>query len=542
LRQFPYKNDPQLHEDIWHKYYPYRSSDSFLYGDGENGYLSQLQYYLPLFIEHGVESVFLNAEIDEFEELGGDKLRGFFRDVIAEYRGAGYVGALAYASNYAADSPKGYNWANLDPEQCGIPWSDMDYIGITYYPQLATTNDASTYVMYENAKRQVDEFIRPFSETYDKPVFVEDFYCFSYDGCAVNPLQNHSPDLELDLEEARRYHTAVLRSFAEANIGVETPLIAGMTLGVHSMLPEYWVDGRIMNEPGAPDVHFGDASRDLQLLMKVFYSDKPLLALGQNEGQFGTTVRLSMMSMKDSTPAATGWAEYKPGSYIELGTSLHGIQEWDTHICSVDWRDGSVYSFDPSQASSQLLGTLSTCITDFEIESDLLWIANTAPAAEATGFLLSDLDQIGAIIPIPEQAGLDGINIFGIEKTSELLYLLTESQGEQRLVVVDGTTTEVVYDCPLAESVSEAVGLELFEERLYTFDWPRGRILELHTTEGIVEIIDVLNVWALIPSSDRASGGFRGFHIGNEGIYVTSIGSRADEKSRLHFLTYPTVE
>ena len=81
-----------------------------------------------------------------------------------------------------------------------------------------------------------------------------------------------------------------------------------------------------------------------------------------------------------------------------------------------------------------------------------------------------------------------------------------------------------------------------FDSRLYTFDWSRGRILELHTTEGVVEITAVLDVGALIPSSDRASGGFRGFHIGTNGIYITSIVTGADEKSRIHFLTYPPVE
>jgi len=272
LLQYPYNNDLQLRKDIWEKYYPFRSSDSFLYGDGsaESGYLAELMYYVPLLIEHDVDTVFLSAEIGEYEKFGNEKTRSFFREVISQYRAAGYGGDISYAA--------GIDWyphqENFAPSECGIPWADMDYVAFTYYPHLATTNEASTREMYLSAKGNVDQFFRPLSVLYSKPVFVQDFYCEAWDGCAVEPLAN--PNRVLDQEEARRYHTAVLRAFSEANTQGETPLIYGTTMGVYSMVPESWIANAAAREPAAADLHYQSHSRLLQLLMKVFYRDVPL--------------------------------------------------------------------------------------------------------------------------------------------------------------------------------------------------------------------------------------------------------------------------
>jgi len=274
LRQRPYRSDTQLQQDYWGKYYPLRITDEFLYGDGE-GYWNMLMHYLPFFIEHDVDTVFLNAECGGMEQLGGTTTRQFFRDVIAEYRQAGFTGAISYAAGIS-DDPVPYTWENLDPTVCGIPWADMDYVAFTYYPQLASTNDASTNEMYENARTQVDEFIRPFSETYGKPVFVEDCYCIAFDGCAVNPLQRDS-SIPVDLEESRRYHTAILRALAEANLTSLEPLIAGMTIANQAMFPESAFE-TLPVEWGTAHPYTNEANgrTALQTLIKVFYRDVPL--------------------------------------------------------------------------------------------------------------------------------------------------------------------------------------------------------------------------------------------------------------------------
>jgi len=276
LLQQPYRNDTQLQQDYWGTYYPLRITDEFLYGDGE-GYWNMLMHYLPFFIEHGVDTVFLNAECGGMETFGGTTTRQFFRDVIEEYREAGFTGAISYAGGIS-DDPEPYTWEDLDPEICGIPWRDMGYVAFTYYPQLADTSDASTEVMYENAKRQIDRFIRPFSETYDKPVFVEDFYCFAFDGCAVKSLQR-DPSIPVDLEESRRYHTAVLRALAEANLANPEPLVAGVTIGCYAMFPDSAFP-TLPTEYGLAFPYVNEASDrpELKSLIQVFYSDKPLLA------------------------------------------------------------------------------------------------------------------------------------------------------------------------------------------------------------------------------------------------------------------------
>ena len=201
-------------------------------------------------------------------------MRQFFRDVIEEYRQAGFTGAISYAAGISAD-PVPYTWDNLDPTVCGIPWADMDYVAFTYYPQLASTNDASTNKMYESARTQVDEFIRPFSETYGRPVFIVDFYCKAWDGCAVEPLRNRSR--VLDLEEARRYHTAILRAFAEANRTSLEPLIAGMTIANQAMFPESAFETLPVEWGTAhPYTNAANGRTALQTLVKVFYRDVPL--------------------------------------------------------------------------------------------------------------------------------------------------------------------------------------------------------------------------------------------------------------------------
>ena len=271
LLQYPYRSDTQLQEDIWELYYPFRITDGFLYSESGTGYYDQLAYYLPFLIEHDVDSVFLNAECGEFECFGGEKTRQFFRDVMAEYRQAGFAGAISYAA--------GINWSpheeNFSPLVCGIPWADMDYVAFTYYPHLATSNDASTQEMYQTATEHVDRFFRPLSVLYGKPVFVVDFYCFAFDGCAVKPLKRDS-SIHLDLEEGRRYHTAVLRAFSDANAHGAEPLVKGITMGVYSMVPDSWIPKETAREPGVPDVHYGSFGRRFNLLMKVFYRDVPL--------------------------------------------------------------------------------------------------------------------------------------------------------------------------------------------------------------------------------------------------------------------------
>jgi len=274
LRQFPYQNDPQLQRDVWERYYPFRITDGFLYGKDGQGYLNMLMHYLPFFIEHNIDTVFLNAETGEFEVFGGEKMREFFRDVIAEYRAAGYQGAISYASGFTSD-PVPMHRQNFSPYVCGIPWADMDYYGFTFYPKLAYTNDASTETMFKTMQSYIWQYLKPLSDLYDIPIFIEDCYCFEFDGCAVKPLV---PNLSrVDLEEARRYHTSILRAFAHANLNSDRPLVKAITIGMYDIIPDDWFAYRRVEwSTAAPYVNDIPGRKDFRLLIKIYFSDKPL--------------------------------------------------------------------------------------------------------------------------------------------------------------------------------------------------------------------------------------------------------------------------
>jgi hypothetical protein len=276
LRQQPYQNDAKFQRDYWGKYYPLRITDGFLYGKDGEGYLNMLMHYLPFFIEHNIDTVFLNAECGGIENQGGSKLRQFFKDVINKYREAGYTGKISYATGITA-GPLVFESVNMHPSRTGIPWADMDYVAVTYYPKLADSDDASTLEMTSNVRNQIRDIFRPFSEKYGKPLFIEESYCFALNGCAINPLM---PDMDqgIEIEEARRYHVAILRAFSEVGDTSDAPLIKGMTIAEYGLIPDSWMVSRspywgIVH----PYLNESNGRRELQLTIKVFYSDKPLV-------------------------------------------------------------------------------------------------------------------------------------------------------------------------------------------------------------------------------------------------------------------------
>ena len=68
----------------------------------------------------------------------------------------GFTGAISYAANIDLHPHQ----ENFVPLVCGIPWEDMDYVAFTYYPHLASANDASTQEMYETAAAMSSQRVR----------------------------------------------------------------------------------------------------------------------------------------------------------------------------------------------------------------------------------------------------------------------------------------------------------------------------------------------------------------------------------------------
>jgi len=279
MRQFAYRNDSVLSQDWggWGPHFGFRWSDAWLYG--ENGYENMLLEYLPILEEYDVASVFLGAENGDIEAHGSAESRTFYEDVISSYRAGGYTGAMSYALCYW-HNPDWPEMAplypeNLDPAQCGIPWNDMDYIGLTFYPKLTDRFDAATSEMYSEALHQISEYLVPLHEAYDKPLFIEDMYCFGFDGCAIWPVNNswrmsntYSP------EEQRRWHTAWLRAFSNANGMPGTPLIKGITMYEYSL--DVWFRNVPFRDRVMKAYVNAEENEHLRVLAKVFFRDVPL--------------------------------------------------------------------------------------------------------------------------------------------------------------------------------------------------------------------------------------------------------------------------
>lgn len=282
MRPGQYKDDPTLAQDYhasgWGTYAGFKNTDGYLYGRGE-GYENMLLHYLPLFVEYDVAGVFLGVEVGNMEAHGGAKTRVFLRDIIGKYRAGGHKGAISYAPSYYHNPDwrqmPPFRLENLEPSQCGIPWGDMDYVALTFYPTLTQSFDASTQEMYVEAQSQIDEYLRPFHEIYGKPLFIEDMYCIGSDGGAIRPTSNEwRLEKEYDPEEQRRWHTALLRAFAEENMTSSLPWIAGITMY------EYWLNPSIADAPfeaRAMKAYINAVeSEHLRLLAKVFFRDVPL--------------------------------------------------------------------------------------------------------------------------------------------------------------------------------------------------------------------------------------------------------------------------
>ena len=287
LRRWPYQNDPELRQEWgsgWGPHKWFRETDGWLYGNGE-GLKHNLLSYIDLFVNHDVDGFFWDAESGDVEVHGGSKTRNFITDeIIPAYREAGYTGDISYALSYFHTNGdltlKPMNPENLNPYVCGIPWGsdEIPYLGVTFYPTLATTNDATTEEMYEEALRQINANLVPFSETYNKPIFITECYCGGYDGASILTNDaNLAKTRPADFGEQLSWHAALLRAFAHENQTRASPLIIGVTMDVYRLVLNQAIE-RFPPEWGILKQYLNDGNNrpDLQKLVKVYLSDKPL--------------------------------------------------------------------------------------------------------------------------------------------------------------------------------------------------------------------------------------------------------------------------
>jgi len=287
LRPVPNRNSPEAIECCGNSGFGsmegFMQTDGYLYGDG-SGYFNYLTNYIELFEEVGLDAVSLGTEQGQVESHGGSASQQFLREVVSEYREMGFSGLLTYSTAYAPCYNCNFDWTPVrgeiyEPSVCGVPWDSMDLVSVTFYPALAETNDDTTDVMYQSALSQIDEWLIPLHEVWNRPVFIWDMYPFAYDGCAVEPINDdYLTSRPYDPEEHRRYITAALRALAEATTWTEEPWLHGVTVGQYSAYPSSWPhrEGLVLHQ--SKKSHLNDLYADpaFQDTVKAFFLDAPL--------------------------------------------------------------------------------------------------------------------------------------------------------------------------------------------------------------------------------------------------------------------------
>jgi len=277
MRAFPYLNDLDIEWDHTTYETTFRTTPEWWYSNGE-GLQNMFLFYLPDFVRLGVDFVFLGAESGGVERNGGDQTQQYYSEIIEQYRDAGFTGGISYAAGH--DGKDQFNFLLLQPEALGIPYSNMDALSFTYYPILANTASASTIEMQEYARVDIEIFFRSIAQAHNLPVIVEDCYCMGFVDCGIDPLQSSG---ERDTEDSRRYFNALLREFSAENSNSKAPWIQGMTMGEYKILDDKYV--RDFNRDGNvayPWLNEAAERVEIQLAIKVFFSDKPLLPQDPN--------------------------------------------------------------------------------------------------------------------------------------------------------------------------------------------------------------------------------------------------------------------
>jgi len=275
LRQWPYKNDPDIEWSRTTFEHTFRTTDEFLYGAGQ-GYQNMLLYYLDDFVRLGVEFVYLGLENEGVERNGSNEMRSFYRFIIQQYRDAGFLGGISYANSVFGDHfLEWFPRELLVPGASGIPYEAMDAVASTFYPVLFEQPGASTSTLQSQVRTYTDEFFQPRTAAFALPTIIEDCYSFAYGDCAMQPITHG--DRPREEECSRRYHNAILREFARANTESDAPWITCMTMAEYKIMADTYVrdfyrDGIV----AYPWLNESAGRVPLQLAIKTFFSDKPM--------------------------------------------------------------------------------------------------------------------------------------------------------------------------------------------------------------------------------------------------------------------------
>ncbi|EKD76034.1 MAG: hypothetical protein ACD_43C00244G0001 [uncultured bacterium] len=127
-------------------------------------------------IEQNISTVVLNTDFDDLTY--SDDAQQVYISYIIENDlmpviASGYSGILTTA-NY-----------NTDPDFTWYAAGDIDWIGDTWYPSLATNSTNTVAEMYVNATNAITNKYSSVYNTYSKPIYLQQLGIMSFDGAAA---------------------------------------------------------------------------------------------------------------------------------------------------------------------------------------------------------------------------------------------------------------------------------------------------------------------------------------------------------------------
>jgi len=223
-------------------------------------------------------------------------------------------------------------------------------------------------------------------------------------------------------------------------------------------------------------------------------------------------------------------------SSVEIGKSLHGLQEVEGGLIALDWKDGHLYRIDLETSEPTLLRTLQSTLMDVAVEGNTLYAGMSRDGMAIPAYDLAN-GQSKPAVSLRESLAFDNSELWGLEKRGDTLYLMGRRGDGQVIVVYDLTDQQIVSEGTVPPSAGELLGLQLIDGKLFTFSWGRETIYEAILGEGSIVLREIAKVEFLVPQEDIAPGGFRGFYLGQDSLYLTSVAYSV--YSRIHVVPYP---
>jgi len=244
-----------------------------------------------------------------------------------------------------------------------------------------------------------------------------------------------------------------------------------------------------------------------------------------------------------------------PRVYVEVGVTPIGMVEWDGLLLVQDWRTWDLSALDPRSGEVTVLGRaddneVGGMTVDLALVGDLLYLGLSEHRDGLVGHDLttSPLESISlhfGDIGIPEPEPFWEPH-FGLEIVDNVLYMIIRHSEENRYELLEydltGEREARFYVLPAND---EPHGLQRWGDYFITGFWGRGHLYRIEIDDGRALMRPWLDVNLMVPEEVRSPGGFRGFHIGEDRLYITTIACYEPEclehgTGRVHILRLPS--